>query len=118
MPHIDKGPKEAVISLLRMIAYHERRARGADERNLEESLHYHEASGENAAELLALYEKRWPEEAAVGRLEYAEAMAAEAGNYPIEGVAQVTAGAEKAAVWPERRSFAPFPAEARPALRA
>jgi hypothetical protein len=91
LPHIDKGPKEAVISLLRMIAYHERRARGADERNLEEGLRYHEASGENAAELLALYQKRWPEEAAVGRLEYAKAMAAEEGSFPIEGVAQVTA---------------------------
>jgi hypothetical protein len=87
-PQIDKGPKEAVISLLRMIAYYEHRARCADERNLEKSLRYHETSGENAAELLALYEKRWPEEAAVGRLEYAKAMAAEAGNFPIEGVTQ------------------------------
>jgi hypothetical protein len=81
LPHIDKRPKEAAITLLQMIAYHERRARSAEERNLEESLRYHEASGEDAAELLALYEKRWPEEAAVGRLEYAEAIIAEATNY-------------------------------------
>jgi len=102
--HIDKQPKEAVISLLRIVAYHDCRARSAEERNLEESLRYHEASGKDAAELLALCEKRWPEEAGVGRLEHAEAIAAEAGNYPIEGAAQATADAEKAAVWPERGS--------------
>ena len=99
LAHIDKRPKEAGITLLRMIAYHERRARRAEERNLEESLRYHEASGEDAEELLALYEKRWPEEAAVGRSEYAEAVAAEAGNYvPIQGAAQLIADAVKAVV--------------------
>jgi hypothetical protein len=107
LPHIDQRPKEAAISLLRMIAYHESRARDAEERNLEESLRYHEASGENAAELLALYEKRWPEEVAVGRLEYAEATAAEAGNHPTGGAAQVTADAEKAVVRPDRGSSHP-----------
>jgi hypothetical protein len=61
-----------VLSLLRTIAYHERRARSAEERDLDASLRYHEASGENAAELLALYEKGWPEEVVVGRLEYTE----------------------------------------------
>jgi hypothetical protein len=104
LPHIDKPPREIVISLLRTIAYHERRAHGAEERNLEESLRYHEASGEDAAELLALYEKRWPKEAAVGRLEYTEAIAAETGKHPVEDAAQLTAGAEKAVVWPERGS--------------
>lgn len=93
-----------MVSLLRVIAYHERRVRSAEERNCEESFRHHEASGEDAAELLALYEKRWPEEAAVGRLEYAEAIATEAGNDPSEDAAQPIAVAEKAGVWPERGS--------------
>ena len=95
-----------MISLLRVIAYHVSRARSAEERNLEESLRYHEASVKDAAELLALYEKRWPGEAAAGRLEYAEAIEAEAGNYPTTA-AQVAAGAEKTAVRPERGSSPP-----------
>ena len=95
MHHIDKQPKEAAISLLRIIAYHDHRARSAEDRNLEESLRYHEVSREDAEELLALYEKRWPKEAAVGRSEYAAAEAAEAGNYPSLGAAGLMADAEK-----------------------
>jgi hypothetical protein len=85
MPHIDKRPKEAVISLLRMIAYHEHLIRRAEERDLDKSLRYHEASRMDAEELLAYYEKRWPQEVAAGRLEYAEADPAEAGNRPGRG---------------------------------
>ena len=66
---IDEQPKEAAISLLRTIAYHKRHSRRAEERDLEERLRYHEASRKDAEELLALYQRRWPEEAAVGRLE-------------------------------------------------
>jgi hypothetical protein len=70
---IDEQPKEAAISLLRTIAYHKRHSRRAEERDLEERLRYHEASRKDAEELLALYQRRWPEEAAIGRLEYVEA---------------------------------------------
>jgi hypothetical protein len=77
---IDEQPKEAAISLLRTIAYHKRHSRRAEERDLEERLRYHEASRKDAEELLALYQRRWPEEAAVGRLEYVEAKPAEAGQ--------------------------------------
>ena len=80
MRYIDKQPKEAAISLLRIIAYHEHHSRSAEDRDLEESLRYHEASRKDAEELLALYEKRWPEEAAFGRLEYMEAKVVEAGK--------------------------------------
>jgi hypothetical protein len=93
--YIDKQPKEAAISLLQIIAYHESHSRSAEERDLEESLRYHEASRKDAEELLALYERRWPEEAAVGRLEYAEAEAAEARNHPSQGAAGVAADAQK-----------------------
>jgi hypothetical protein len=79
---IDEQPKEAAISLLRTIAYHKRHSRRAEERDLEERLRYHEASRKDAEELLALYQRRWPEEAAVGGLEYVEATPAEAGNSP------------------------------------
>jgi hypothetical protein len=75
---IDEQPKEAAISLLRTIAYHKRHSRRAEERDLEERLRYHEASRKDAEELLALYQRRCPEEAAVGRLEYVEAKPAEA----------------------------------------
>ena len=85
MFYIDMQPKEAAISLLRSIAYHERQARKAEARDREESLRYHEASRKDAEELLALYEKRWPEEAGIVRLEYEEAEATEAGNYPETG---------------------------------
>jgi hypothetical protein len=63
---IDEQPKEAAISLLRTIVYHKRHSRRAEERDLEERLRYHEASRKDAEELLALYQRRWPEEAAVG----------------------------------------------------
>ena len=95
MHYIDMPPKEAAISLLQSIAYHDRQARKAEARDREKSLRYHEASRKDAEELLALYEKRWPEEAGIGRLEYEEAEAAEAGNYPRQGAAGVIADAEK-----------------------
>lgn len=106
MHYIDMPPKEAAISLLQSIAYHDRQARKAEARDREKSLRYHEAFREkkpalsrgiqkDAEELLALYEKRWPEEAGIGRLEYEEAEAAEAGNYPRQGAAGVIADAEK-----------------------
>ena len=95
MLYIDMQPKEAAISLLQSIAYHDRQARKAEARDREESLRYHEASRKDAEELLALYEKRWPEEAGIGRLEYEEAEAAEAGNYPRQGAAGVIADAEE-----------------------
>ena len=77
MHHIDKQPKEAAILLLRIIVYHDHRAHSAEDKNREESLRYHEASREVAEELLAIYEKRWPKEAAVGRSKYAAAKAAD-----------------------------------------
>jgi hypothetical protein len=73
---IDEEPKEAAISLLRTIAYHKRHSRWAEERDLEERSH--EATRKDAEEQLALYQRRWPEEVAVGRLEYVEAKPAEA----------------------------------------
>jgi len=93
--HIDKQPKEAAIFLLRIIACHDHRARSAEDKNREESLRYHGASRADAEELLAIYEKRWPKEAAVGRSKYAAAKAAEAGNYPSQGAMGVMADAEK-----------------------
>ncbi len=95
--HIDKRPKEATVSLLRIIAYHDRLAGRADDKDLEESQRYHEASRKDAEELLAIHEKRWPQEAAVGRSEYAAAEAAEAGNYPSHGALAVIEDAEKRA---------------------
>jgi hypothetical protein len=67
--HIDKPPKEAVASLLRIIAYHDRLARRAEDKDLEESWRYHEASRKDAEMrlALALYEKRRLEGAAVGK---------------------------------------------------
>ena len=75
MPSIDQAPKDAAVSLLRMIAYHERRAHRAEESDLDIALCYHEASGKEAHERLAFCEKHSPEEVAVGRLEYAAAEA-------------------------------------------
>jgi hypothetical protein len=94
---IDEQPKEAVASLLRIIAYHDRLAARAEDKNLEESQRYHEASRKDAEELLAIYEKRWPQEAAVRKSEYA-AEAATAGNYPSHGAIAVIEDAEKT-VW-------------------
>jgi hypothetical protein len=93
--HIDKQPKEATISLLRIIAYHGRLAGRADDKDLEESQRYHEASRKDAEELLAIYEKRWPQETAVGKSEYAVAEAEKAGDYPSHGAVAVIAEAEK-----------------------
>jgi hypothetical protein len=109
VPHIDKPPREAVLSLLRMIAHHERCARGAEEKDLDASLRYHEASGKDAAELLALCEKRWPEEAAVARLKHTEAIAAEAGNHLLEDAAEaVMPDAERGSSPFLRRRRVPF----------
>lgn len=44
MHYIDMPPKEAAISLLQSIAYHDRQARKAEARDREKSLRYHEAS--------------------------------------------------------------------------
>jgi hypothetical protein len=60
------------------LAMPERHSPRAEERDLEERLRYHEASRKDAEELLALYQRRWPKEAAVGRLEYVEAKPAKA----------------------------------------
>ena len=49
---IDMEATQAAISLLRVITYHERQARRAEARDLEESLHYHEASRKDAEELV------------------------------------------------------------------
>ena len=92
--HIDKPPKEAVASLLRIIAYHDRLAGRAKDKNLEESLRYHEASRKDAQELLSVNEKRWPQEATVERSEYTAAEAA-AGHYPIQGAVAVIEDAKK-----------------------
>lgn len=89
--HIDKQPKEATVCLLRIIAYHDRLAGRADDKDLEESQRYHEASRKDAEELLAIYEKRWPEEAAVGKSEYAAAETANAGSHPSHGAVAVIA---------------------------
>lgn len=93
--HIDKQPKEATISLRRIIAYHDHLAGKAEDKNLEESQRYHEASRKDAEELLAIYEKRWPQETAVGKSEYAAVEAAKAGNYPSHGAVAVIEDAEK-----------------------
>ena len=63
--HIDKRPEEATRSLLRILAYHDRLAGRAEDKDLEESQRYHEASRKDAEELLAIYEKGWPEEIGV-----------------------------------------------------
>jgi hypothetical protein len=55
---IDEQAKEAVAALLRIIAYHDRLARRAEEKDLEESWRYHETSRKDAEERLAVYEKR------------------------------------------------------------
>ncbi len=75
MHPIDQTPKDAAISLLRMIAYHERRAHSAAERDLEIAFRYHEASGKEAQDRLAFCEQHSPEEVAFGRLEYSAAEA-------------------------------------------
>jgi len=91
---IDDQPKEAVASLLRIIAYHDRLARRAEDKDLEESWHYHEASRKDAKDRLALYEKRWLEQAAVGKSD-APAAAAEVGSCPNQSTAAVIVNAEK-----------------------
>jgi hypothetical protein len=64
---IDEHPKEAVAALLRIIAYHDRLAGRAEEKDLEESRRYHETSRKDAEERLAVYKKLWLEDAAVGK---------------------------------------------------
>ena len=73
MHFIDQAPKDAAISLLRMIAYHERRAHRAEESDVDIAFCYHEACGKEAQERLVFCEKYSPEEVAAGRLEYAAA---------------------------------------------
>ena len=114
MHFIDEQPKEAVASLLRIIAYHDRLARRAEDKDLEESWRYHEATRNEAEERLALYEKRWLEEAAVGKSD-APAAAAETGNCPNQGNAAVMINAENG--WLAReKGCSPSFAEAGPSL--
>ena len=91
---IDEQAKEAVAALLRIIAYHDRLARRAEEKDLEESWRYHETSRKDAEERLAVYEKRLAGRRC-GRKSDTPAEAAEAGNYPDQGTAAVMVNVKK-----------------------
>lgn len=63
---IDEQAKEAVAALLRIVAYHDRLARRAEEKDLEESWRYHETSRRMRKSVLLYMRSVWLEDAAVG----------------------------------------------------